>query len=123
MTEETVVRAVQDGINDGDMEYLGGFGYLAPTALGYEVVRQEVRDLTAVRLVVDDFFDQLAAAGCISEAVFAWTGWASLERKWRTGEPVAVELAEYTHFRLLARLHAGVRGMRSSPCGRFSGPI
>lgn len=115
MTGETVERAVRNGIDDGDVVYFGGFGHLTPTALGHEIVRQGVRDLTAVRLVVDDFFDQLVAAGCVSRAVFAWTGGASLERAWRTGDPVPVELSEYTHFSLLARLHAGARGMPFIP--------
>src|SRR4051795_1617670 len=67
-------EAVRELVNDGDSVALEGFTHLIPFAAGHEIVRQEKRDLTLIRMTPDLIYDQLIGMGCASKLVFSWGG-------------------------------------------------
>lgn len=119
--------AVARAIDDGDCVYLAGFSHLVPTAVGHEMIRQEVTDLDLVRLAPDPIYDQLIAAGCVATATFSWAGnpgignLGAFRRAVEDGVPRKIAVEEYTHFGLLSRLVAAARGYPFLPLRTFVG--
>jgi glutaconate CoA-transferase subunit A len=66
--------AIRDLIRDGDVVALEGFTHLIPFAAGHEIIRQQRRNLTLVRMTPDLIYDQLVGAGCAARLVFSWGG-------------------------------------------------
>jgi glutaconate CoA-transferase, subunit A len=110
-------EAVATLVHDGDCVSMEGFTHLIPFAAGHEVIRQNRRDLTLVRLTPDVIFDQLIGVGCASKLVFAWggnPGVGSLHRfreAVETGWPAPLELEEHSHAGLTNRYVAGASGL------------
>lgn len=128
MTDITdATTAVSRAIEDGQCVYLAGFSHLVPTALGHEMIRQEISDLDLARLAPDPIYDQLVAAGSVSTATFSWAGnpgvgnLGAVRRAVEEGVPHPIEIEEYTHFGLLSRLAAGARGYPFLPVRTFVG--
>jgi glutaconate CoA-transferase subunit A len=61
-------------VRDGDAVALEGFTHLIPFAAGHELVRQERRGLTLMRMTPDIIYDQMIGMGCASRVVFSWGG-------------------------------------------------
>src|SRR3954467_9518030 len=104
--------AVAAHVRDGDTVVIEGFTHLICFAAGHEIIRQRRRDLTLCRLTPDLIYDQMIAAGCASKLVFSWAGnpgAGSLHafRRAAEGKAAALELEEYSHFGMVARLSAG----------------
>ncbi len=60
MAEVTTLReAVAEMVEDGDSVALEGFTHLIPTAAAHEVIRQERRNLTLIRMTPDLISDQM----------------------------------------------------------------
>ena len=75
MAEITSLReAVAGLIRDGDVVAMEGFTHLIPFAAGHEVIRQQKRNLTLVRMTPDLIYDQLIGMGCASKLIFSWGG-------------------------------------------------
>ena len=54
MSDRTTLReAVAELVNDGDAVALEGFTHLIPFAAAHEVIRQQRRDLTLIRMTPD----------------------------------------------------------------------
>jgi len=70
----SLAEAVAAAINDGDSVAMEGFTHLIPFAAGHEVIRQQRRDLTLIRMTPDVIYDQLIGAGCASRLIFSWGG-------------------------------------------------
>jgi glutaconate CoA-transferase, subunit A len=110
-------EAVATLVHDGDCVSMEGFTHLIPFAAGHEVIRQNRRDLTLVRLTPDVIFDQLIGVGCASKLVFAWggnPGVGSLHRfreAVEAGWPAPLELEEHSHAGLTNRYVAGASGL------------
>src|SRR5204863_3291235 len=68
-TLEESVRAL---VHDGDTVALEGFSHLVPFAAGHEIIRQNRRDLTLIRLSIDLIYDQMIGMGCARKLVFSW---------------------------------------------------
>lgn len=123
----TMTGAVGDGISDGDQVYLAGFTHLIPFAVGHEMIRQGLRDLDLVRATPDLIYDQLIAAGCASKVTFSWAGnpgvgsLPAFRRAAEDGVPTEIELEEYTHFGMIAALHAGASNLPFAPLRGFIG--
>src|SRR4249919_2633385 len=109
----TLAEAVQGLVHDGDTVALEGFTHLIPHAAGHELIRQERRDLTLVRMTPDVIYDQLIGAGCATKLVFSWggnPGVGSLHRlrdAVEHGWPRPLELDEHSHAGLAAAFVAG----------------
>jgi glutaconate CoA-transferase subunit A len=110
--------AVARLIHDGETLYAAGFTHLIPFAAAHEVIRQGRRDLVLCRATPDLIYDQMIAAGCARKVVFSWAGnpGVGMLRPFRRAmEAGTIELEEYTHFGMLARLYAGAAGLPFMP--------
>jgi glutaconate CoA-transferase subunit A len=109
--------AVADLVHDGDTVALEGFTHLIPVLAGQEIIRQQRRDLTLVRLTPDIVYDQLIGAGCASKLVFSWggnPGVGSLHRfrdAIQNDWPVPLEIEEHSHAGLANRYVAAASGL------------
>jgi len=104
--------AIARHVHDGDTVVIEGFTHLICFAAGHEIIRQRRRDLTLCRLTPDLIYDQMIAAGCARKLVFSWAGnpgAGSLHafRRAAEGKGQPLELEEYSHFGMVARLSAG----------------
>src|ERR1700676_4572170 len=61
-------------VHDGDTLVMEGFTHLIPFAAGHEIIRQERRTLTLVRMTPDLIYDQVIGMGCASKLIFSWGG-------------------------------------------------
>jgi glutaconate CoA-transferase subunit A len=105
-------EAVAQYVRDGDTVVIEGFTHLICFAAGHEIIRQGRRNLTLCRLTPDLVYDQMIAAGCARKLVFSWAGnpgAGSLHGFRRAVEEKKppLELEEYSHFGMVARLSAG----------------
>jgi glutaconate CoA-transferase, subunit A len=113
----SLAEAVAELVRDGDTVALEGFTHLIPHAAGHEVIRQERRDLTLVRMTPDVIYDQLIGAGCARKLVFSWggnPGVGSLHRlrdAIENGWPRPLELEEHSHAGMAAAWAAGAAGL------------
>ena len=105
--------AIAAFVGDGDTLVIEGFTHLICFAAGHEIIRQRRRDLTLCRLTPDLIYDQMIAAGCARKLVFSWAGnpgAGSLHAFRRAVEGKGappLEIEEYSHFGMVARLSAG----------------
>ena len=116
--------AVAAHVNDGDTVALEGFTHLIPFAAGHEVIRQERRDLTLVRLTPDLIYDQMIGMGCAAKMIFSYggnPGVGSLHRMRdavENGWPRPLELIEHSH---AGMANAYVAGASRLPFGILRG--
>jgi glutaconate CoA-transferase subunit A len=108
----TMRDAIATHVHDGNTVLIEGFTHLICFAAGHEIIRQGRRDLTLCRLTPDLIYDQMIAAGCARKLVFSWAGnpgAGSLHafRRAVEGKGPPLELEEYSHFGMVARLSAG----------------
>ena len=95
--------AVRDLIPHGCSVAMEGFTHLIPFAAGHEVIRQNKRDLTVIRMTPDVIYDQLIGAGCVRKMIFSWggnPGVGSLHRfrdAIENGWPSPLEIEEHSH--------------------------
>src|SRR5204862_6087209 len=117
--------AVARFVHDGDTVVIEGFTHLICFAAGHEIIRQGRRDLTLARLTPDLIYDQMIGAGCARQLVFSRAGnpgVGSLHAFRRAVEaPGAspLEIAEYSHFSMLARFSAGAARLPSRPLRHY----
>ena len=109
--------AIRDLVRDGDVVALEGFTHLIPFAAGHEIIRQNRRNLTLVRMTPDVIYDQLIGVGCARKLVFSWggnPGVGSLHRlrdAVEKGWPTPLEVEEHAHAGLAAAFVAGASGL------------
>ncbi len=73
MAEVVQLReAVAGLVGDGDSVALEGFTHLISTAAAHEIIRQERRDLTLIRMIPDLMYDQMIGMGCAEKVIFSW---------------------------------------------------
>lgn len=119
-------EAIQDSVHSGDTILIEGFTHLICFAAGHEILRQGIGNLTAARLTPDLVYDQLIEAGLVKKLIFSWAGnpgvgslHALRRRTEKTAEPM--ELEEYSHFGMVARLLAGSSGLPFWPLDNYRG--
>lgn len=127
LAEITSLReAVAGLIHDGASVAMEGFTHLIPVAAGHEVIRQEKRDLTLIRMTPDVIYDQMIGMGCAASLVFSWggnPGVGSLHRlrdAIEHGFPAPLIYEEHTHAGMATRYAAGASGL---PFGVLRGYI
>jgi glutaconate CoA-transferase, subunit A len=109
--------AVRELVHDRDVVALEGFTHLIPHAAGHELIRQERRELTLVRMTPDVIYDQLIGMGCARKLVFSWggnPGVGSLHRLRDAVEhdwPTPLELEEHSHAGMAAAYAAGASNL------------
>ncbi|HEY6659497.1 MAG TPA: CoA-transferase [Pyrinomonadaceae bacterium] len=120
-------EAVRRFVHDGDVIVIEGFTHLICFAAAHEIIRQRRRDLTVCRLTPDLIYDQLIGAGCVRRLVFSWAGnpgagpLYALRRAVEQGIPNSIELEEYSHFGMVARLTAGAARLPFYPLRNYMG--
>jgi len=118
--------AIQQLIKDGDTLAMEGFTHLIPFAAGHEIIRQQKRNLTLIRMTPDLIYDQLVGAGCARKMVFSWggnPGVGSLHRVRDALEnqyPCALEVEEHSHAAMANAYDAGAANL---PMAVFRGYI
>src|SRR5499425_1838743 len=113
----SLAEAVAATIHDGDSVAMEGFTHLIPFAAGHELIRQQRRDLTLIRMTPDVIYDQLIGAGCAGRLIFSWggnPGVGSLHRFRDAVEnawPGPLQLEEHSHAGMANRYAAGASGL------------
>jgi len=110
-------QAVERFVSNGDTVALEGFTHLIPTAAAHEIIRQDRKDLTLVRMTPDLVYDLLIGAGCAKKLVFSWGGNPgvgslhrlrdAVEKQW----PQPLEIEEHSHADLANAYVAGASGL------------
>ena len=118
MAEVVEVReAVAGLVGDGDSVAVEGFTHLIPTAAGHEIIRQQKKDLTLIRMTPDLIYDQMIGMGCARKLVFSWggnPGVGSLHRfrdAVEHGWPQPLEIEEHSHAGMANRYVAGASNL------------
>ena len=120
-------EAIAEAVKPGDSLYIEGFTHLICFAAGHEIIRQGIRDLTAVRLTPDLVYDQLIEAGCVKKLVFSWAGnpgvgsLHALRRRSQKDSATRLEMEEYSHFGMVSRLVAGAAGLPFGVLNNYQG--
>jgi glutaconate CoA-transferase subunit A len=105
--------AVATHLSDGMMTAFEGFTHLMPYAAAHEVIRQQRRDLTVVRMTPDVIYDQMIGMGCVAKMIFSYAGnpGVGLLRRLRDslehGWPHRIEIVEHSHAALAHAYEAG----------------
>lgn len=128
MAEITTLReAISALLHDEDFVSMEGFTHLIPFAAGHEVIRQEKRNLTLVRMTPDVIYDQLIGAGCAKKLIFSWggnPGVGSLHRLRDAVEhnwPAPLELQEHGHGDLSNAYVAGAANLPFAVLRAYAG--
>ena len=122
----TLADAVSAHIRDGDTVAMEGFTHLIPHAAGHEIIRQQRKNLTLIRMTPDLIYDQMIGMGCAKKVVFSWggnPGVGSLHRfrdAVENGWPAPLEIEEHSHAAMANAYEAGAAGL---PCAMFRGYI
>lgn len=120
-------EAIQECVKPGCELYIEGFTHLISFAAGHEIIRQGIGNLTAIRLTPDLVYDQLIEAGLVKKLVFSWAGnpgvgsLHALRRYSQKDSTQKLELEEYSHFGMVARLLAGSSGLPFWPLKNYEG--
>ncbi len=104
-------------VRDGMTIALEGFTHLIPFAAGHEIIRQQRRELTLVRMTPDLIHDQMIGMGCARALILSWGGNPgvgslhrvrdALEHQW----PHALAIDEHSHAGMAVRYSAGASGL------------
>ncbi|MBI4061881.1 MAG: CoA transferase subunit A [Elusimicrobia bacterium] len=118
--------AVAAFVKDGDVVVIEGFTHLICFAAGHEIIRQGRKNLTLARLTPDLIYDQMIQAGVARKLIFSWAGnpgVGSLHAFRRAVEavPPRIEIEEYSHFGMVARLCAGAANLPFWPLRDYEG--
>jgi glutaconate CoA-transferase subunit A len=122
----SLAEAVEECVRDGDTVALEGFTHLIPYAAGHEIIRQQRRRLTLIKMTPDIVYDQLIGMGCAEKLVFSWggnPGVGSLHRfrdAVENGWPHPLAIEEHSHAAMANAYEAGAAGL---PCAIFRGYI
>ena len=120
----SLAAAVAKTVRDGDIVALEGFTHLIPFAAGHEIIRQQRRDLTLIRMTPDLIYDQMIGMGLARKLIFSWGGNPgvgslhrlrdAIENSW----PGPLEIEEHSHAAMANAYEAGAAGL---PCAVFRG--
>src|SRR6188472_709326 len=122
----SLAEAVELTVRDGDSVCMEGFTHLIPHAAGHEVIRQQRKHLTLIRMTPDLIYDQLIGMGCVDKVVFSWggnPGVGSLHRfrdAVENGWPQTLAIEEHSHAAMANAYEAGAAGL---PCAIFHGYV
>jgi len=109
--------AISRHVRDGDSVAMEGFTHLIPFAAAHEVIRQERKRLTLIRMTPDLIYDQLIGMGAAEKLVFSWggnPGVGSLHRlrdAVENGWPAPLHLEEHSHAAMANAYEAGAANL------------
>jgi glutaconate CoA-transferase, subunit A len=120
----TLAEMIRRFVHDGDTIALEGFTHLIPFAAGHEIIRQQRRELTLIRMTPDLIYDQMIGMGVARKLIFSWAGNPGVGSLHRLrdavehGWPQPLELEEHSHAAMANAYEAGAAGL---PCAVFRG--
>ncbi len=110
-------EAVASLVKDGQTVALEGFTHLIPFAAGHEIIRQQRRHLTLIRMTPDLIYDQMIGMGCADKLIFSWGGNPgvgslhrfrdAVEKNW----PCPLEIEEHSHAGMANAYDAGAANL------------
>jgi len=109
--------AISSMVNDGDTVALEGFTHLIPFTAGHEIIRQQKKNLTLIRMTPDIIYDQMIGMGCAEKIIFSWAGnpgVGSLHRlrdAIENGWPNTLQIEEHSHAAMANAYDAGAAGL------------
>jgi glutaconate CoA-transferase, subunit A len=119
--------AVAELVNDSDKVACEGFTHLIPFTAGHEIIRQQKKNLTLIRLTPDLIYDQMIGMGVATKLVFSWGGNPgvgslhrlrdAVEQQW----PVKLEIEEFSHAGMVQAYSAGAAGLPFGILRGFTG--
>jgi glutaconate CoA-transferase, subunit A len=118
MAEFTSLRvAVETNVHDGDVVAMEGFTHLIPFAAGHEIIRQQRKHLTLIRMTPDLIYDQMIGMGCADKLVFSWGGNPGVGSTHRIrdaiekGWPCPLAIEEHSHAAMANAYEAGAANL------------
>ena len=118
----TLREAIGRDIQDGMAVAMGcALESLIPFAAGYEIIRQQKKNLTLIAPISDIQFDQIIGAGCAKKIVASWVGNVAaglghnFRRAMEEGIPQRLEIEEHSNFTLALGLKAAAMGLPFLP--------
>jgi glutaconate CoA-transferase subunit A len=123
----SMAEAIARFVHDRDVIVIEGFTHLICFAAAHEIIRQRRRELTVCRLTPDLIYDQLIGAGSVRRLIFSWAGnpgagsLYAMRRAVEQSIPNSLELEEYSHFGMVARLTAGAAKLPFYPLRDYMG--
>lgn len=124
-------EAIGSALKDGDTLVIEGFTHLICFAAAHEIIRQQKKDLTLARLTPDLVYDQIIEAGLCKKLIFSWAGNPGVgslhalrrrtEAKYLEAGAKPLDLEEYSHYGMVARLLAGSSGLPFWPMKSYMG--
>src|SRR5438093_2864706 len=106
-------EAIAAYVGDDCSVAIEGFTGFICFAAGHEIIRQQRRNLTLIRMTPDLIYDQMIAAGTASKLIFSYMGNPGvgslycIRRAVEKAIPWPLELEEYSHYGLVGRYAAG----------------
>lgn len=123
----TMRQAVEAYVKDGCSMAIEGFTAFISFAAAHEVIRQNRKDLTLIRMTPDLVYDQMIAAGVARKLIFSYLGnpgigsLHAIRRAVEKGIPRPLELEEYSHFGMIGRYIAGASRLPFFPLRSYIG--
>lgn len=123
----TLTDAVNQYVTDGSVVCIEGFTAFISFAAAHEIIRQQRRDLTLVRMTPDLVYDQMIAAGVAKKLIFSYLGNPGvgslycIRRAVEKGIPRALEIEEFSHFGMVGRYIAGASNLPFFPLRSYLG--
>ncbi len=115
----SMTEAVAECVTDGASLALGlALEQMIPFAAGHEIIRQKKKDLTLIGPISDILFDQMIAAGSVSQVTAAWVGNVMMGSAYnfrRGVESGAVKITNMTNFTIALALQAAAMGVPFLP--------
>jgi glutaconate CoA-transferase subunit A len=122
-----MAEAVGRYVQDGDTIAIEGFTAFIGFAAAHEIIRQQKRELTLVRMTPDLVYDQMIAAGVARKLIFSYLGNPGVgslycvRRAVEKGIPRPLAIEEYSHFGMVGRYMAGASKLPFFPLRSYTG--
>jgi len=110
-------EAVANHVHNEMSIALEGFTHLIPHAAAHEIIRQQRKNLTLIRMTPDIIYDQMIGMGCVKKVIFSYAGnpGVGLLRRMRdaieNGWPNTLETEEHSHSAMANAWEAGAAGL------------
>ncbi len=123
----TMQEAVSYFVADGVSVAIEGFTAFIGFAAAHEIIRQQRRELTLIRMTPDLVYDQMIAAGTARKLIFSYLGNPGVgslhcvRRAVEKGRPRPLEVEEYSHFGMVGRYIAGASNLPFFPLRSYAG--
>lgn len=120
-------EAIAAHVHDGMSIAIEGFTAFICFAAGHEIIRQQRRNLTLIRMTPDLIYDQMIAAGVASKLIFSYLGNPGvgslhcIRRAVEKSVPCPLEIEEYSHYGMVGRYMAGAMHMPFFPLRSYIG--